>query len=513
MTKYPKITAIFDYVVEITGAYDYYQNQLFKIEAKQPGQQDLHLILISASENKAYCLTDGGIGEFLVGSEVKPLDATEEIKTSTSYFGKIIDINGKVLFPLHQPSVLNFLPQKSYAFNKPNTLLEYQPLKEQLTTGYISIDLLVPIGKGQRELIIGDRKTGKTHIALNTIINQKGKNVKCIYVAIGQQHSQVSNVYETLKQNDALDYTMIVNASSSKPFDQFLAPYVAMAHAENLCHTDDVLIVFDDLSAHANIYREVALLTNKPVGKEAFPGDMFFAHARLLERSGKFVGRKSITALPILQTIENDITSLVSSNVISITDGQIVTNSDLFASGKLPAVDIDLSVSRISREIQKPYIAKVGSEIAKIYKAYKRQMRLTSLKYDLNDATNKLITEGMIVENMFIQKGISVYTENAMFLTSKLIAWGILKGIDNIALALRYIDVLVAHNQNAKDTFQRLIEQTQADDNLAKQFFAFALDQYAKYSNLDWKIAYEGQFLPFDQAQLQNLDYLVKGEK
>lgn len=177
-----------------------------------------------------------------------------------------------------------------------------------------------------------------------------------------------------------------------------------MAHAENISHFQDVLVIFDDLTKHANIYREMSLLVNRPVGKEAFPGDIFFSHASVLERAGKFADRKSITCLPIVKTVNNDITSLISSNLISITDGQIVTNTDLFANGILPAINIDLSVSRLGSSVQSSVIAKVASQINKKYRAYKRQSKLWTLKYDLNEETADLISKGKAIEQLFIQK-------------------------------------------------------------------------------------------------------------
>ncbi|SJZ43564.1 MSC_0619 family F1-like ATPase alpha subunit [Mycoplasmopsis verecunda] len=507
-TIYPKISGIFDYVVEVSGKYPYFQNQVFKLDSNE----ELNLILISATEGKAYLLAEGKVGDFLVGQSVIPFTSEDKIQTSLRYFGKIIDIKGQVLFPANVKDSDIKLSYTSLAFNKPNDLLSYQPLEQQLNTGYMSIDLLIPIGKGQRELIIGDRKTGKTFLALNTIINQKNKNVKCIYVGIGKQQADIASVYKTLYDNDALDYTIIINASAEQPYDQYLAPYIAMAHAENLSHDNDVLIVFDDLTSHANIYREIALLTNKPVGKEAFPGDMFFAHARLLERSGKFKGRKSITALPILQSVENDITSLVASNDISITDGQIVMNTDLFAQGKLPAIDIDLSVSRIGGAVQKPYIAKVSGKISKIYKAYKRQIKLASLKYDLNDETSSLLKNGSLVEQMFIQKGVSIYSESIMFLTAKLISWGILQNVTNIPKGLKFIEELCEQNEIAKDTLNRMLNNLPYDDKMAKEFFAFALAQYASYKNLDWKVNTTQQFIALDERMLKSIDHKI-GDK
>ncbi|WP_337899541.1 ATP F0F1 synthase subunit alpha, partial [Mesomycoplasma ovipneumoniae] len=243
------------------------------------------------------------------------------------------------------------------------------------------------------------RQTGKTHIGINTIINQKNSpTTKCIYVSIGQKRQNLVSLYHDLLKNGAMNNTIVLHAASTSPFDQYLAPYFAMAHAENLSYNYDVVIVFDDLSKHASVWREVALLTNQPIGKEAFPADIFFAHSKLLERSGRFIGRKSITALPILQTVDNDITALVSSNVISITDGQIITSSALFAEGKIPAVNIGLSVSRTGSSVQAKNIRAISKEISSLYYNYQKQIKLAKLDYDLNKETSDLLFKGSQVE-------------------------------------------------------------------------------------------------------------------
>lgn len=508
--KKPIITAIFDYVVELSGKFNYAQNQIFQLKNEK---QNTQMMLISATENRAFCLANQGLSEVVIGSEVEPVPFSDVVKTPSDIYGKIININSEILYPASAKYAGTYLEASHNIFNSNNTLLDYEPLTEQLYTGYINIDLLIPIGKGQRELIIGDRKTGKTHIALNTIINQKDRNIKCVYVAIGQQQSQIAAVYKILKEHGAMDYTVIIDASSSNPYEQFLAPYVGMAHAENISMNDDVLIIFDNLTNHANVVREVALLINKPVGKEAFPGDMFYNHSKLLERSGKFRNRKSITALPIIQTVENDITSLIASNVISITDGQIVTNSELFALGKIPAVDIDLSVSRIGGNVQKSYIARVASEIGKLYKSYKRQIKLASLKYDLNDDISQLISNGTLAETMFIQKGISSYSEKTMFLTSKLITWGTLVGVGDIQLALKFVNLFIEKDNLAKEIFNNLINNKQRSDSLAKNFFKFALNEFSKFNNLNWNIQVSENFAPLDKQILVSISNEIKENK
>ncbi|UBX97425.1 ATP F0F1 synthase subunit alpha [Mycoplasmopsis synoviae] len=508
------ISAVSDYVVEISGKSSFKQNELYHLA----NNKDAILMVISASEDKAFCLIKLNQKDYKIGSEVvKATNSNQTIETTNDYFGKIIDIYGKIL---HQQefinlNLINFLPQKSHIFNVNNHLMTYLPLEEQLNTGYSLIDLLIPIGKGQRELIIGDRKTGKSFIALNTIINQKDKNVKCIYVAIGQNQNEIANVYALLKEYDAHKYTIVINAPSEKPYEQYLAPYIAMAHAENLSYENDVLIVFDDLTKHANIYREIALLIDKPVGKEAFPGDMFYAHARLLERSGKFKNRKSITALPILQTVDNDITSLIASNIISITDGQIVTNSELFALNKYPAIDVNLSVSRIGSSVQNKLMNNTAKTIGSLYKAFKKQAKLVAVKYDLNDDINSLMLSGEQIEKMFNQKGITSYNEKDIFLVSKLIEWNLLNNLndDDIHLAIRFLIAYEKENAECAKVINDLINNQVKDENLVKEYFVYLLAKFSLKYKLNWKIVAKKVFAIVDEKTLDKVYKQLFGDK
>ncbi|MBN3534746.1 MSC_0619 family F1-like ATPase alpha subunit [Mycoplasma procyoni] len=505
----PKITAIFDYVIEITGEYPYKQRQNFT-SAEFP---DVKMMVISATENKAFLLSDTTSLENLkIGQEVIEVSNDNTVETSYSHFGKIIDIEGKSIFPEKEEIYGDFVGYRSKMFGDAHNLMTVKKLNEQLYTGIVSIDLLIPIGKGQRQLIIGDRQTGKTHLVVNTIINQAKNNVKCIYVAIGQKREDLSRLYQTLKEFNALDNTIIIDAPATSAYQQYLAPYVGMAHAENLSYNDDVLVIFDDLTKHANIFREIALLTDKPVGKEAMPGDMFFAHSSLLERAGSFVDRKTITALPILKTVDGDITSLISSNVISITDGQIVTSADLFDSGKLPAIDIDLSVSRTGSSVQSRTITKIAGEVGKIYKAYKRQLKLALLDYDFNEETSLLLHKGKQIEKLFSQKGYSVYSSRFVLLTSKLILWNTLKGVKNEQQAMRLINILIDNHELAKSIFEKIVNNEQYDEKIVKNFFSFALKQYSNYLNLGWEIDVEHNFVDFSQNELETLALLM-GDK
>jgi F-type H+-transporting ATPase subunit alpha len=247
-------------------------------------------------------------------------------------------------------------------------VIKRQPVNEPVATGITSIDAMIPIGRGQRELIIGDRETGKTAIALDTIINQKGKDLICIYVAIGQKRSTVAQVVGTLEKYGAMEHTIVVNASASDPAAlQFLAPYAGCAIGEEFMEQGKhALIVYDDLSKHAQAYRQVSLLLRRPPGREAYPGDVFYLHSRLLERAAKLSieeGGGSLTALPVIETQANDVSAYIPTNVISITDGQIFLESDLFYGGIRPAINVGISVSRVGSSAQTKAMKKVAGRL------------------------------------------------------------------------------------------------------------------------------------------------------
>lgn len=283
-----------------------------------------------------------------------------------------------------------------------------QPVKQPLQTGLKAIDSMVPIGRGQRELIIGDRQTGKTSLAIDTILNQKGKDVVCIYVAIGQKASTIAKLVNTLKSNDAMDYTVIVSATASDPAPlQYIAPYSGTALAEYFMHKGrDVLIVYDDLSKHAVAYRALSLLLERSPGREAYPGDVFYLHSRLLERSARLSDEKgggSITALPIIETQAGDVSAYIPTNVISITDGQIFLESDLFFSGMRPAVNVGLSVSRVGGAAQTKAMKKVAGSI-RIDLAQFREMEVfTQFASDLDSATKEQLLHGHVLMELLKQ--------------------------------------------------------------------------------------------------------------
>ena len=277
-----------------------------------------------------------------------------------------------------------------------------------METGILSIDSMFPIGRGQRELIIGDRQTGKTSIAMDTIINQKGKDVVCIYVAIGQKASTIAKLVNTLKKNDAMDYTIIVSATASDPAPlQYIAPYSGTALAEYFMYQGkDVLIVYDDLSKHAVAYRAISLLLERSPGREAYPGDVFYLHSRLLERSSRLTaeaGGGSITALPIIETQAGDVSAYIPTNVISITDGQIFLESELFFAGQRPAVNVGLSVSRVGGAAQTKAMKKASGSIRIDLAQYREMEVFTQFSSDLDENTKKQLAHGKALMELLKQ--------------------------------------------------------------------------------------------------------------
>ncbi|MCF0150342.1 MAG: F0F1 ATP synthase subunit alpha [Firmicutes bacterium] len=278
-------------------------------------------------------------------------------------------------------------------------ILERQSVFEPLQTGIKAIDSMIPIGRGQRELIIGDRQTGKTAIATDTIINQKGKDVICIYVAIGQKRSTVAQLAEILEENGAMDYTIIVSATASEPAPmQYIAPYAGCAMGEHLMHQGKhVLIVYDDLSKHAVAYRALSLLIRRPPGREAYPGDVFYLHSRLLERAAKLSdenGGGSLTALPIIETQASDVSAYIPTNVISITDGQIFLESELFHSGIMPAINPGISVSRVGGNAQIKAMKKVAGSLKLLYSQYRELQSFAQFGSDLDKSTKERLAQG-----------------------------------------------------------------------------------------------------------------------
>lgn len=329
------------------------------------------------------------------GDEVKRTGRIVEVPVGDCMLGRVVNALGQAIDggdPIHSDK---FRPVERVAPGVMTRKSVHQPLQ----TGLKCIDSMIPIGKGQRELIIGDRQTGKTAIAVDTILNQKGKNVKCIYVAIGQKASTVAQIVEKLRANGALEYTTIVSSTASEAAPlQYIAPYAGCAIGEEWMENgEDVLIVYDDLSKHAVAYRTMSLLLKRPPGREAYPGDVFYLHSRLLERAAKLndeLGAGSLTALPIIETQAGDIAAYIPTNVISITDGQIFLQSELFNSGVRPAVDSGLSVSRVGSSAQVKAMKQVSGSLKLELAQYRELQAFSQFGSDLDPATKATLDHG-----------------------------------------------------------------------------------------------------------------------
>ena len=339
--------------------------------------------------------TDNPDQKIREGDIVKRTGKMVQVPVGQALVGRVINALG---LPIDGKGEIKTSKYRLLESAAPN-VMERQPVKESLETGIKVIDALTPIGRGQRELIIGDRQTGKTAIAIDTIINQKGKDVYCIYCAIGQKMSSVVAVSQVLEKYGAMEYTTIVSASSRASASlQYLAPYAATAMAEELMYSGKhVLIIYDDLSKHAQAYRQLSLLLRRPPGREAYPGDVFYLHSRLLERSAKLsdsLGGGSITALPIIETQAGDISSYIPTNVISITDGQIYLEADLFYAGIRPALNVGLSVSRVGGKAQIKAMRQVAGKLRLDLAQYRELVTFTQFGTELDKTTQAQLVRG-----------------------------------------------------------------------------------------------------------------------
>lgn len=336
--------------------------------------------------------TEEGIRE---GSKVKRTGRIVSVPVGDAMLGRVVNALGEPIDGKGAILTNETRPVESPAFG----IITRKSVSRPLQTGIKAIDSMIPVGRGQRELIIGDRQTGKTTIALDTIINQKGKNVICIYVAIGQKISTVANIVDTLTKNDAMDYSIVVSATASEMAPlQYIAPYAGVAMAEYfMLQGKDVLCVYDDLSKHAVAYRTMSLLLKRPTGREAYPGDVFYLHSRLLERAcclNEENGGGSITALPIIETQAGDVSAYIPTNVISITDGQIFLETELFFSGVRPAVNPGISVSRVGGSAQIKAMKKVSGPLKLLYSQYRELQSFSQFGSDLDQDTKDRLAQG-----------------------------------------------------------------------------------------------------------------------
>lgn len=359
------------------------------------------------------CILFGDSEEISAGSMVRRTLKTAGMPVGNGFLGRAVDALG---VPIDGKGPIKAEDRRPIEMPAPG-ILERQPVNQPMETGLLTIDSMFPIGRGQRELIIGDRQTGKTAIALDTILNQKGKDVVCIYVAIGQKTSSVAQIAENLTRRGAMDYTVIVSAPAGVSAAlQYIAPYAGCALGEYFMYQGrDVLIVYDDLSKHAIAYRALSLLLERSPGREAFPGDVFYLHSRLLERSAHLsdeLGGGSMTALPIVETQAGDVSAYIPTNIISITDGQIFLESDLFFAGQRPAVNVGLSVSRVGGDAQTKAMKSAAGAIRLELAQYREMEVFTQFSSDLDEATKRQLTYGQGLMHLLRQSQYSPLSQH-----------------------------------------------------------------------------------------------------
>ena len=359
-------------------------------------------IVLNLEEDNVGAAILGEQQEIKEGDEVRRTGRIAEVPVGEALLGRVVDALGQ---PVDGKGPIKTTASRRIELKAPGIVVR-QPVKEPLQTGIKAIDAMIPIGRGQRELIIGDRQTGKTAIALDTIINQRGGDVNCFYVAIGQKRSTVAQVVDKLAREGAMDYTTVVVASASEPAPlQFIAPYSGCSMGEYFRDSGrHALVIYDDLSKHATAYRQLSLLLRRPPGREAYPGDVFYLHSRLLERAAKMSDDQrggSLTALPLIETQAGDVSAYIPTNVISITDGQIFLESDLFYSGVRPAVNVGISVSRVGGNAQVKAMKKVAAPLRLELAQYREMAAFAQFGSDLDAATKRQLDRGQrLVEVM-----------------------------------------------------------------------------------------------------------------
>jgi len=383
------ILQVGDGIARIWGLEDAMQSELLQFP------NDIIGMVLNLEEDSVAACIFGEDTNIKEGDIVKRTGAVARVPVGEALVGRVVNSLGQPLDGKGPIVTEKFRPIEGHAPN----VVSRQPVKEPVQTGLKAVDAMIPIGRGQRELIIGDRQTGKTALAIDTIINQRESDVFCIYVAIGQKSSTVAQVVETLSKHGAMEFTTVVVASADDPAPlQFIAPYSGCAMGEEFLYTGrHALCIYDDLSKHAQAYRQLALLVRRPPGREAYPGDVFYLHSRLLERAAKLsekLGGGSLTALPIIETQAGDVSAYIPTNVISITDGQIYLEADLFYSGIRPAINVGISVSRVGGNAQTKAMKKVAGRLRLDLAQYRELAAFAQFGSDLDDATQRQLIRG-----------------------------------------------------------------------------------------------------------------------
>ena len=434
------------------------------------------------SEESVGCILFDDDASVCAGSTVRRTGRTAGVPVGEGFLGRVVNALG---VPIDGGGDIRADGYRAVESPAPG-IIDRQSVDTPLETGILTVDSMFPIGRGQRELIIGDRQTGKTAIALDTIVNQKGKDVICIYVAIGQKASSVAQLKKTLETHGAMDYTIIVNATASDPAPlQYIAPYAGCAMGEYFMNKGrDVLIVYDDLSKHAIAYRAMSLLLERSPGREAYPGDVFYLHSRLLERAAHLSEEKgggSITALPIIETQSGDVSAYIPTNVISITDGQLILETRLFFSGQRPAVNVGLSVSRVGGDAQTKAMKKAAKTIRLDLSQYREMESFTQFASDLDESTAKLLSYGQGLMRMLRQKQFHPYKQYEQVIL-------LVAGLNHVFQEIvpeqldAFIPALLQHFGETQGALCNTIEQTgQLSDDQQSQIIECAKEFVQSY--------------------------------
>lgn len=427
----------------------------------------IHGMALNLEEDSIGCVLLGPDTEIKEGDEVNLTGRVVEVPVGEELLGRVVDALGK---PIDGRGPIKTQVTRPIEYPAPG-IIERRPVNTPLETGIKAIDAMIPIGRGQRELIIGDRQTGKTAIAVDAIINQKGKGVYCIYVAIGQKSSSVARLVEILRENGAMDYTIVVaaNASELAPL-QYIAPYAGCAMAEEFMYGGkDVLIVYDDLSKHAIAYRAMSLLLRRPPGREAFPGDIFYLHSRLLERAARLsrkFGGGSMTALPIVETLAGDVSAYIPTNVISITDGQVYLESELFYSGVRPAINAGLSVSRVGGAAQYKIMKQVAGRIRLELAQYRELSAFAQFGTELDSETRSRLARGERIVEILKQNQLQPLDLTAEILALYAVTHGFLDDVAIVDIKRFEKEMLDYVRSIHKDLLEEIEQKKALDDEL-----------------------------------------------
>jgi len=454
-----KVISIGDGIALVSGLDNVMLNELVTFENGTQG-----MVLNLEADTLGVVLL-GKYSDIHEGSTVIRTKKVVSVPVGDAMLGRVVNSLGQAIDGKGEIASEAIMPIEKIA---PGVITR-ESVNQPLETGILSIDSMFPIGKGQRELIIGDRQTGKTTIAIDTILNQKGKNVKCVYVAIGQKKSSVVNIYNTLSKADAMEYTTIVSSTAGDiPPLIYIAPYAGITIAEYwLAKGQDVLIIYDDLSKHAVSYRTISLLLKRPPGREAYPGDVFYLHSRLLERAGKLNkenGSGSITALPIIETQAGDISAYIPTNVISITDGQLFMMSSMFNAGQRPAIDPGLSVSRVGSSAQKDTVKKFASSLKLELAQFNELAAFSQFGSDLDKETKEVIEHGKRIMLVIKQPENSPYSQAEEALLLFAIKYHYIKWIPLENMEMFKKD-LISHFKHSK-IIEQINRCEKADDGL-----------------------------------------------